>query len=115
MHCGIYLKHRRGFQKTNIIFQTLWRIYFLGRKYDAFTDMGLVSWVLVKVLELFFEVVEVSYSEEETVKIVKKHVNASEMEIKKLIKRYGFKPLLYAWNLIASCCMENTTKCCLNT
>lgn len=87
-----YLKYRKEFQNSNLIFQTVWRIKFRGRKYDAFTDLGLLSFLLVKVLGILFETVEVSYSEEETVKIVKNHVDAPESEIRELIKKYGRRP-----------------------
>lgn len=87
-----YLKYRGDLKKTNIVLQTAWRTHFMGRKYDTFTDLGPISWILVKILSIFFEVVEISYTEEETIKIVKKHVNAPESEIKKLIKKHGHKP-----------------------
>ena len=87
-----YLKYRKEFQNSNIIFQTVWRIKFRGRKYDAFTDLGLLSFLLVKILGMLFETVEISYSEEETVEIVKTHVDAPESEIRELIKKYGCRP-----------------------
>lgn len=87
-----YLRYYRKFSKTNIVFQTAWRIGFRGREYDIFTDLGVLSWIMVNLLKIFFEVVEISYSEEETIKIVKKHVDASEREIKRLIKKYGSRP-----------------------
>ena len=87
-----YLKYRKEFQNSNIIFQTVWRIKFRGRKYDAFTDLGLLSLLLVKILGMLFETVEISYSEEETVEIVKTHVDAPESEIRELIKKYGCRP-----------------------
>jgi hypothetical protein len=87
-----YLKYRKEFQRANIIFQTVWRIKFRGGKYDAFIDLGLLSFLLVRILGMLFETVEISYSEEETVKIVKKQVDAPESEIKELIKKYGCRP-----------------------
>jgi hypothetical protein len=87
-----YIRHRRNFQDMNMIFQTAWRTYFRGKKYDIFTDLGILSRIIVGVFKLLFEVVEISYSENETIEIVKNHVDASEADIKELIKKYGRKP-----------------------
>ncbi|AEG18346.1 ATP-binding protein [Methanobacterium paludis] len=87
-----YIRHRRNFQDMNLVFQTAWRTYFRGKKYDIFTDLGVLSRIIRGFLKLLFEVVEISYSEEETIEIVKNHVDASEADIKDLIKKYGRKP-----------------------
>ena len=87
-----YMKHRRNFHDMNLVFQTAWRTYFMGKKYDIFTDLGILSRIILGVFKLFFEVVEISYSEEETIQIVKNHVYASESDIKELLKKYGPKP-----------------------
>ena len=87
-----YMKNRKNFQDMNLVFQTAWRTYFRGKKYDIFTDLGVLSRIIVGLLKLFFEVVEISYSEEETIEIVKNHVDASEADIKEIIRKYGRKP-----------------------
>lgn len=89
-----YFKNRKMFKKINIILQTAWRIRFNGKKYDLFTDLGFVSKIIVAFLRIFFEVVEISYSKEETIQIVKKHVNVDEKLIKNYIGIYGNKPRL---------------------
>jgi len=88
-----YLKHRREFKKMNIVLQTAWRIYINGKKYDIFTDMGIFSRIIVNLLKILFDVVEISYSEKETINIVKMHVeDADEDTIKPCIQKYGCKP-----------------------
>jgi hypothetical protein len=87
-----YIRHYRNFQDMNLVFQTAWRTYFRGKKYDIFTDLGVLSRIIRGFLKLLFEVVEISYSDEETIEIVKNHVDASEADIKYLIKKYGRKP-----------------------
>ena len=82
-----YIRHRSNFQDMNLVFQTAWRTYFRGKKYDIFTDLGVLSRIIVGFLKLLFEVVEISYSEEETIEIVKNHVDASEADIKNLDKK----------------------------
>ncbi|MGB9937277.1 MAG: hypothetical protein ACPK7O_06110 [Methanobacterium sp.] len=88
-----YFKYRKEFKKINIVFQTAWRIRIRGKKYDIFTDFGLFSKILVKTLKLSFIVVEISYSEEETIQIVKMHIkDVDEENIKQCIQKYGYKP-----------------------
>ncbi|MGF7118300.1 hypothetical protein [Methanobacterium oryzae] len=88
-----YLKHRGEFKKINIVLQTAWRIYINGKKYDIFTDLGLFSRIIINLLKIFFDVVEISYSEKETIDIVKIHIeNADENTIKPFIQKYGRKP-----------------------
>ena len=88
-----YLKHRRDFKNINMVLQTAWRVYYGGKKKDLFTDLGILSKLIVKILGVVFEVVEISYSEEETIKIVKSHLNDAETDkIKQYIKKYGMKP-----------------------
>ncbi|UTB31824.1 MAG: hypothetical protein NKF70_09945 [Methanobacterium sp. ERen5] len=45
-------------------------------------------------LRLFFEVVEIRYSREETVEIVKSHVDADQKIIEAYIDKFGNKPRL---------------------
>lgn len=88
-----YILHRKQFKKINIILQTAWRAQIAGRKYDLFSDLGPLSKLMVAVLKTFFTVVEISYSQRETISIVKMHLNdADEDRIRLLIKRYGCKP-----------------------
>ena len=64
-----------------------------GEKYDLFSDFGLFSKVLVKIIEIFFDVVEICYSEKETMDIVKMHVKDKDInDIKRCIQKYGCKP-----------------------
>ena len=38
-----YLRERKAFKGINIILQTAWRVYFRGKKYDVFSDLGILS------------------------------------------------------------------------
>ena len=88
-----YLKHRNDFKDVNMVFQTAWRIQRGGKKKDLFTDMGYISKLSVSLLKIPFKVVEISYSEEETINIVKSHLSDTTVyEIKHYIKEYGNKP-----------------------
>ena len=87
-----YLTDRQAFKGINIILQTAWRIDFNGKKYDIFSDLGIISMLCAALLRIFFEVVVISYSSEETIKIVKNHINANEKLIQHYIDRYGSKP-----------------------
>ncbi len=89
-----YLRERKAFKGINIVFQTAWRVYIGGNKYDVFTDLGILSKFLVAVMGIFFEVEAISYSPQETIKIVKKHVDADEKLIEHYIDKYGSKPRL---------------------
>jgi len=87
-----YLKHRTALKKVNLIFQTAWTIRIRGTKYDLFTDLGPLSWLLVGFLKLMFEVVVISYSESEIMEIVRRRwPEAREDQIKPSIKQYGNK------------------------
>jgi hypothetical protein len=88
-----YFKNRKYFKKMNLIFQTAWRVHIRGRKYDVFTDFGFFSKIIVNVLKIFFIVVEISYSEKETIDIVKMHIDDVDADIiKQYIEKYGHKP-----------------------
>jgi hypothetical protein len=88
-----YFKNRKCFKNMNIILQTAWRICIKDKKYDIFTDFGFFSKIVLAVLKLFFQVVEISYSENETVEIVKMHIeDAHPQNIKECIEKYGSKP-----------------------
>ncbi len=88
-----YFKNKKYFEKINLVFQTAWKIRIRGKKYDIFTDFSFLSKILVKLLNMFFIVVEISYSEKETIDIVRMHINDADAEMIKLhIKKYGHKP-----------------------
>ena len=88
-----YLKNRKYYKNVNLIFQTSWRFNFRNKKYDIFTDLGLSSKILVKLLKIFFVVIEISYSEEETIEIVKLYIeDVNVKDIKNYIQKFGFKP-----------------------
>jgi hypothetical protein len=88
-----YLRNRKKFKKINLVLQTAWRVYIKGKKYDLFSDLGILSRILVFLLQRMFTVVEISYSQEETIKIVKIHLPHGDEElIYGYIKKYGYKP-----------------------
>ncbi|MGC9516944.1 MAG: hypothetical protein ACP5C3_04505 [Methanomicrobiales archaeon] len=88
-----YLKRRSLFKNINIVFQTAWRLHFRGKKYDIFTDLGIISKIFTKILAVFFEVVIISYSTQELIKIVKAHDPlADDKIIRDYINDYGYKP-----------------------
>ncbi len=90
-----YLSHWKDFKNINLVFQSAWRIYIHGKKYDLFSDLGSLSRVFVFILKRFFTVVEISYSKEETIKIVKNQIaRADNDDILIYIKKYGCNPRL---------------------
>ena len=89
-----YLLNRKKYKKINIIIQTAWTVKLKNEKKDLFTDFGILSRFALAVLRLFFEVVEIRYSREETVEIVKSHVDADQKIIEAHIDELGNKPRL---------------------
>jgi hypothetical protein len=87
-----YLRERKTFNGINIILQTAWRVNIRGKKYDLFSDLGILSRSMVFLMRIFFNVIEISYSPQETLKIVKKHVNSDDKLIEGYIDKYGSKP-----------------------
>ena len=87
-----YLKEKSEYKCINIILQTAWRFRFRGRKYDLFSDMGILSKLILAVMGTIFDVVIISYKPEETIKIVKNHVKADDKLIEHYIHEYGSKP-----------------------
>jgi hypothetical protein len=88
-----YFKNRKYFKNMNIVLQTAWRIRIRDKKYDIFTDLGFFSKIIVIFLKLVFQVVEISYSEKETVEIVRMHIGDADLKnIKQCIQKYGCKP-----------------------
>lgn len=88
-----YLKFHKQFRKMNMIFQTAWRIRIRGKKYDLFTDFGILSRIILIILGKLFCVVEISYSRSETINIVKSHLkNIDDKKIEECIYKHGHKP-----------------------
>lgn len=88
-----YLINRRYLKNINLIIQTSLVFCFRGIKYDLLTDFYFISEIFILILKLFFDVIRVSYTEEETLKIVKNNFKDIEEEnIKIYIEKYGCKP-----------------------
>jgi hypothetical protein len=90
-----YFKHLKEFKKVNIVFHTTWTLIVKETKYDLLTDFSLLSLIFKSILKLFFEVIEISYTESETIEIIKSYFkDINEEQIKYYIKKYGCKPRL---------------------
>lgn len=88
-----YFKHYKYLKDVNVVTQTSWVLKFQGVRYDILTDFHLISKILVFFLKLFFDVVVISYSKEEMIKIVKTYYSfLSDEEIDIYIKEYGNRP-----------------------
>jgi hypothetical protein len=88
-----YFKHRKDLSKINVVIQTAFVFRFRGVKYDLLTDFVILSDIFVFILNQFFEVIRILYSEEETLQIVKNNFkDVDEEKIKLCIKKYGCKP-----------------------
>lgn len=88
-----YIKNYKDLKKVNVVTQTAWILKYKGTKYDILTDFKFLSSILVFLLKLFFEVVLISYSKEETLQIIKNHPLAeNDEEINKCIERFGNRP-----------------------
>ena len=93
LHCmAEYLCNRREYKRINIILQTAWRFHFRGKKYDIFSDMGILSKLARAIMGTIFDVVVISYTPEETIKIVKNHVKTDDKRIEHYIQVYGLRP-----------------------
>jgi hypothetical protein len=87
------LKHRRDLEDINLIIQTALMVKINDVKYDLLTDFFILSQIFVFILKLFFDVIRISYTEKETIEIVKKKFNLDdEKKIRLCIKKYGYKP-----------------------
>ena len=87
------IRHRKALKEINLVFQTAWTIKIRGTKYDLITDFGLFSALLSGILKRLFEVVEIVYTEAETIKIINSHLkDVNEEEIMFYIKKYGNNP-----------------------
>jgi hypothetical protein len=90
---GEYLRHRKDLKEINIVTQTAWILKYRGVKYDLLTDFYILSWILVFLLQVFYEVVRISYTEDEVVQIIKNYdPHCNEEDIRYLIKKYGCRP-----------------------
>lgn len=88
-----YFKYRKKFKKMNIVFQTAWRVRYRGKKYDLFTDLGILSRLSLKLLDTLFWSVEIKYSPHETISIVRLHYpDMGEEKIQRCIDKHGCKP-----------------------
>ncbi len=88
-----YLINKLNLNQINLVVHTTWTVEIKGYKYDLITDFSIFSKLISAVLKIFFEVVEISYSQEDTLKIVKNHFNDIDDEkIKFCIEKYGNKP-----------------------
>jgi hypothetical protein len=88
-----FVKHYKDLKNVNVVAQTAWVFKFRGVRYDILTDFDFLSRILVFLVKKLFEVVLISYSKEEIIKIVRSHPNAgSEEKIEKCIKKYGKRP-----------------------
>lgn len=88
-----YLKHRQDLEKVNVVIQTAFMIKFWGVKYDLLTDFSFLSDILVFLLNIFFEIIRISYSSEEIIQIVKNNFpQVEDEEIMECISNYGCRP-----------------------
>ncbi|MBI5679408.1 MAG: hypothetical protein HZC47_00700 [Methanobacterium sp.] len=88
-----YLKHRKDLKNVNVVSQTSWVLKFRGVRYDILTDFGFISKILVFLLKKLFDVVLISYTSEEMMKIIRSHPGAvSDEKIEEYIKEYGNRP-----------------------
>ena len=87
------VRHQKHLKNMNLVFQTAWTIQVRGFKYDLITDFGIFSRIISTILKHLFEVVEIDYTEEETVEIVKtRYPTVKENQIRSYMKKYGNKP-----------------------
>lgn len=87
------LLHTNELKKMNLVFHLTLTFMIHEKKYDILSDFKLLSRLFTGVLSSFFELVEIKYSELETIEIVKSHFKGIEdKQIKKFIRKYGCKP-----------------------
>lgn len=88
-----YLMHRKDLKDVNLIIQTSLVFCFRGVKYDLLTDFYFISKIFILFLRIFFEVIRISYSEDETMQIIKNNFkDIADDEILFYIKKLGCKP-----------------------
>lgn len=89
-----YIRNKKYYKGINLVFQTAWRVKIGKSKYDLFTDFGIFSKFCVGLMKLLFEVVEIKYTRQETIKIVQAYMDVDEKTIEGYIDKYGRKPRL---------------------
>jgi len=88
-----FLKHRKDLEKINVVIQTAFVFRMRGVKYDLLTDFHIFSQIFVFIISRFFEVIRISYTEAETMQIVRNNFkDVDEEQIRSCIKKYGCKP-----------------------
>ena len=88
-----FLKHYNNLKNVNVVAQTAWVFKFRGVRYDILTDFSFLSKILVFLVKKLFEVVLISYTNEEMIEIVRSYnKDLGEDEIKKYIQKYGNRP-----------------------
>ena len=88
-----FLMHLNYLNKVNLVFHLTWTFIFKNKKYDILSDFSLLSILLTGFLKVFFEVVEIKYTELETIEIVKTHFEGvNDTQIKHYIRKYGNRP-----------------------
>jgi len=87
------LSNINNLKKVNLIFHVTWTFMFRNKKYDLLSDFGFLSLLFRMFLKLIFEVVEIKYTQSETIEIVKSHFEGiKDPQIVKFIDKYGNKP-----------------------
>lgn len=85
-----YFRNKSKFRRLNLVFQTAWTFRVRGVKKDLCTDFGLLTKIFVSFLNIFFVVVEISYTESEIIEIVKKRMpGLGDEDIRPYIACYG--------------------------
>jgi hypothetical protein len=88
-----YLNRRKELKNVNIVTQAAWILNINGKRYDILTDLSFLSRILVFVLKQLFDVVRISYSKEEIIKIVQIHFpSLNEEKILYYLDKCGPKP-----------------------
>ena len=87
------LKHKNELKNVNIVIQTVFAFRFNGRSYDILTDFSIFSKILIFILKHLFEIIMITYSEEEILQIVRNNFkHADDTSVKSYIEKYGHKP-----------------------
>lgn len=88
-----YLKHYKDLKKVNVVAQMSWVLKFRGVRYDILTDFNFISKILVFLLKKLFDIVIISYTNEEMIKICRSHPGAvNDKKIEEYIKKHGKRP-----------------------
>ncbi|MEN4019551.1 MAG: hypothetical protein PQ967_02595 [Methanobacterium sp.] len=88
-----FIKHYNDLKRVNVVTQIAGVFRFRGVQYDILTDFGGLSKFLVFLFKKLFDVVLISYTQEEIIEIVKSHsYSCSDETIERCIKKYGKRP-----------------------